>query len=680
MKQIVINQGTGIFEAIQHEIRNATKEILVVSAWFTDEILLSELTKKAALGLTVKVALSENKDNEKLDFTELIKNGGTVNRVKKKGYGMLHEKYCVIDQKIAFHGSYNWTNNAKKNNTESVIKTDHKYTVNQLITQFKMLNNEKETLLLKNDYTPNLIKKFLKPKIKEKREEEKEVVLVNQELKEPEAKPETKVEFSFNAVNDIDEMFESIISSEIKKTNRNEIKEMAYSQAQEVSGDSQIITKSMDSLYHLFISDKNENEINKEVLLSKIDNKVLELNQNTNTQKDDKIHSLEIEINTEEKNLNFQKTALEGKIEAKESKKKNVLEQIIPDFKAKITKEKDIISSLDIQFVKPSFKWHEFIPLMLFFAGLSFAMILFYSSSAYIMLYSYEDAMLLLKNGIPVNPKVFEENAISKSFQKSSVAGLYIIFFVFIPFTIAYVAHSSSPNTSNTQKWLKKGISYFVVILIDMFIAIKVTSTINEIKFLSTGVSSDHSVFLDINFWLVFFLGAIPFFFLAEIMTNLIHFFSERNQQTGKEKMLVQKEISNTKINSLNVDILNENKIVTDLEIETTTINNDISQLEQKLISLPKELDLKKRHINEYANNKIAELKNKADVYKNDIENDNVKISMTSLKDRVSAFIEGWNEWLHDEYSISKATKKSEEAIKESDLWIEQNTKKIELK
>ncbi|WCC41841.1 phospholipase D-like domain-containing protein [Tenacibaculum finnmarkense] len=149
MKQIVINQGTEIFEAIQHEIRNATKEILVVSAWFTDEMLLSELTKKAKLGLMVKVALSENKDNEKLDFTELIKNGGAVNRVKKKGYGMLHEKYCVIDQKIAFHGSYNWTNNAKKNNTESVIKTDHKYTVNQLISQFKMLNNEKETLQFK---------------------------------------------------------------------------------------------------------------------------------------------------------------------------------------------------------------------------------------------------------------------------------------------------------------------------------------------------------------------------------------------------------------------------------------------------------------------------------------------------------------------------------------------------
>ena len=42
----------------------------------------------------------------------------------------------ITNYYLAFHGSYNWSVNARTNNSESVIKTDHSNTVNDLIKDF----------------------------------------------------------------------------------------------------------------------------------------------------------------------------------------------------------------------------------------------------------------------------------------------------------------------------------------------------------------------------------------------------------------------------------------------------------------------------------------------------------------------------------------------------------------
>ena len=330
MTQNVINEGIEIFNSLQEELHKATGEIIVVSAWFTDQKLLDSLVQKAKEGLPVKVALSVNKDNERLDFTELSKSGGSVYWVEKKGYGMLHDKYCVIDGKIAFHGSYNWTNNAKNNNKESVIKTDHKETVEQLSEQFQELTSE---------IKPNFKKKKILDKILDfQKNKESDKI----EITEPKEAVKTHKTTQYDS---IDEIFESIISAEIKKTNREELKERAYTQAKEVSGDSQIITKSMDSLYHIFISDKSENESNKEHLISKIDKKSEELIQDIHTDRDEQMVSKEIYFNTEEKGLNLQRINLEGKKEIKQNELTQIENHKIPEIEKKIeiNKNKDKI-------------------------------------------------------------------------------------------------------------------------------------------------------------------------------------------------------------------------------------------------------------------------------------------------------------------------------------------------
>jgi hypothetical protein len=668
MKQSLL-KGKEIFNELLENLNMAKQEIVVVSAWFTDQELLDVLLVKLKQGIKVSLVIGDNKDNDKLDFEGFEKSGGYFKRIKGNGYGIMHQKYCVIDGIEAFHGSYNWTVNARKNNSESVIKTNHKNTIQELIKDFKNLTMVDQEEIVEKINGEGKLSRFFKKSV--------EVAEVENETIEEEEK---KVEEIFEEPFSVDEVFKSIISAEIKKTNRGEIKEIAYKQAKEVSGDSQVISKSMDSLYHLFVSDKKENDENKEVLFKKIEDKVSEFHQNISSEKDEKLHSIEIEVNSEEKMLEFKKTEVLGKKANNETKKKNVLETAIPNIEKEISNLKNKVTELDIEFVKPMFKYHEFIPQILFFVGLALAMVLFYSSSAYIMLYSYDDAMEAMRNGISVNPQVYEAKAFSKAISKGGSAFLYIMFFVFIPFTIAYVVHDI--DTSGTQKlWAqtKKILSYIVVVVIDGFIAVKVSSTISEIDFLTKGIEAKESVWFDINFWLVFFLGAIPFVFLAELMNKIINFFAERNAQSGREKMLLEKKIANDKINILSKEVIAKQEEVNNFELELNNFNSEISKFEQELIFLPKELNSKTRQVNEQANNRVANVRKKADVYKNDIENDNVEISLSSLKDRVSAFIEGWNEWLHDEYAINKAINKSEEAILESDLWLEENMKKIEL-
>lgn len=665
-------KGSEIYNNLYQELEAAKKSIFIVVAWFTDVSLLNLLVEKQKEGIEVSAFVGDNKDNNLIDYTVLTNVGGTVTKIKGKGFGMLHEKYCVIDQTYAFHGSYNWTVNAKNNNSESVIFTNHKGTVEQLVSDFYSMEENNNIVLEKKKSFLEKIKKTKNVKV---------VSDTQKELKDTQVllPKESAIE------KDIDEVFKSIISAEIKKTNRTEIKEMAYNQAQEVSGDSQNINKSMDSLYHLFISDKKENDDNKEVLLKKIEDKVSEFNQNIQSTKDANLHSVEIEINAEEKNLQLKKAETEMRKSSKETLKKNISDISIAGIQKTIETEKTKIDNLDVAFVKPIFKLHEFIPLVIIFSGLAFAMFLFYSSSAYIMLYAADDAIRDLSNGLNVNAQVYQADAISKSIGKGWSAVSYILFFVFIPFAVAYVAHDkkvlTDPDAEFSAKklWIafKNSTPYLVVIAIDTFIAIKVSKTIGQIEFLSKGIESTDSVFSDINFWLVFFLGAIPFFFLAELMNKLIVFFSERNEQAGRDKMRIEKKIANQKIGKLEKEIDLHKKEIGDLEVEIVQVENEKLVLEQKLIFIPKELDVKNRQINEQAANDIATVRKKADVYKNDIENDNIQISLTSLKDRVSAFIEGWNQWLHDEYAIDKAVRKSEEAILQSDTWLNENMKKI---
>jgi phosphatidylserine/phosphatidylglycerophosphate/cardiolipin synthase-like enzyme len=116
----VVNEAH--FQDIQNRIisaiENARVSIRLVMAWFTNDTLFNKLLEKHNQGIDVKIAIYDDGVNEKhgVDLSQLphtkIKRG-------KRG-GLMHDKFCVIDNQVVITGSYNWTNNAETRNDENI--------------------------------------------------------------------------------------------------------------------------------------------------------------------------------------------------------------------------------------------------------------------------------------------------------------------------------------------------------------------------------------------------------------------------------------------------------------------------------------------------------------------------------------------------------------------------------
>ena len=122
-------------QAYFSEIRNkiipflneATDKIQVAMAWFTSSELFGALLDALNRNVDVELVLLDNAINYMdyaPDFNELIKLGGKL-RIAGADIGFMHHKFCVIDDKIAITGSYNWTYYVETRNVENIIISDN---------------------------------------------------------------------------------------------------------------------------------------------------------------------------------------------------------------------------------------------------------------------------------------------------------------------------------------------------------------------------------------------------------------------------------------------------------------------------------------------------------------------------------------------------------------------------
>ncbi|MDV3953607.1 phosphatidylserine synthase [Elizabethkingia anophelis] len=116
----VVNEAH--FQDIQNRILKALDDakvsITVVMAWFTNETIFQKLIEKSKQGVDVKLAIFDDGINRKhgVDVSQLP-------HVKlKRGLrgGLMHNKFCVIDNQIVITGSYNWSDNAEFKNDENI--------------------------------------------------------------------------------------------------------------------------------------------------------------------------------------------------------------------------------------------------------------------------------------------------------------------------------------------------------------------------------------------------------------------------------------------------------------------------------------------------------------------------------------------------------------------------------
>lgn len=113
--------STPAFEDIKkiiiEELNKAINTIYVCVAWFTDDELRDVLLAKQQAGIDVRVITYHDGINNKhgVDFLSIPH----IERRAERG-GIMHRKYCIVDNHVTISGSYNWTDNANEHNDENI--------------------------------------------------------------------------------------------------------------------------------------------------------------------------------------------------------------------------------------------------------------------------------------------------------------------------------------------------------------------------------------------------------------------------------------------------------------------------------------------------------------------------------------------------------------------------------
>ena len=138
MNEIITNPPE-IKQRILQEIGKAELTIQIAMAYFTDIDIGKALVEANNKGCSVEVICSSNETNETIRLL-LLGGGVKVNMYNMPSYGgIMHHKFCIIDDKLALNGSYNYTFNAGRNNAENITVTDEIQIIQQLIKLGKLI-------------------------------------------------------------------------------------------------------------------------------------------------------------------------------------------------------------------------------------------------------------------------------------------------------------------------------------------------------------------------------------------------------------------------------------------------------------------------------------------------------------------------------------------------------------
>ncbi|WP_207462892.1 phospholipase D-like domain-containing protein [Azospirillum sp. SYSU D00513] len=125
------------FENIEREILrllgSANKSILICVAWLSRDRYAPTLRALAANGVSVTIVC--NDDTHNLETIRDMKDFAAVYPIKVPR-GFMHNKFCIIDDRILISGSYNWSYSAQYSYENITISIDEHRLTKQFLHEF----------------------------------------------------------------------------------------------------------------------------------------------------------------------------------------------------------------------------------------------------------------------------------------------------------------------------------------------------------------------------------------------------------------------------------------------------------------------------------------------------------------------------------------------------------------
>jgi hypothetical protein len=118
-----------IAHVILDELSGAKACIKIAVAWITDIEIINQIERACKDGIDVEIIISASNINTIVypSLMNLYNAGAQILVCGAEDYfdgGIMHHKFCIIDNKKVITGSYNWSNQAKKNYENIVLIED----------------------------------------------------------------------------------------------------------------------------------------------------------------------------------------------------------------------------------------------------------------------------------------------------------------------------------------------------------------------------------------------------------------------------------------------------------------------------------------------------------------------------------------------------------------------------
>jgi hypothetical protein len=479
----IITNGTEIKQRILSEIGNAKQNIFLAMAWFTDRDIAAAIIGAKTRGVFVDVILSSNSQNE------TVKSMFRAAEVSLHAFetgdsrGIMHHKFCLIDNRISINGSYNYSYNASNNNVENIQVSDDPSTYKQLFSEFERL---------KYNIDHNID--------------------VNVSQKTTEIPTPTPIQIQpMNIVETFSQRLHDLVYSSVL-VDTESYKKHGYEKSKESAGNLDVYMAEYGRIKEELRANATNDDLSgkKNVIISNIANAWEGVKVAIEKEKEN-------EIATAKSNFDLE-VAQKKELIVRAKQEKSIIEVGNPN-----TGEKGILevnkliekNKLEKRLLEQSLIVRKFwnvgtVLAMLALVVFCFMLSLFFASAIYKIVFEENTIRRLMETGItPEKPPLFDANAIVRIFQDQGVFfGFFAMFFFLAPILLSNLSLLGNKNKTGNRIAF-----WFGVLIFDIVVAFFVAFRSAELKSLLEGTNSQISlwdIITQSDFWLIFVFGTIP--------------------------------------------------------------------------------------------------------------------------------------------------------------------------
>ena len=136
--QVYFSPNGGCEHAVISEIRKANQTIDIAMYYLSSREIVQALIKAKENNVRIRIVLDQGQEIENSSKSGyLVKHGFDLRY--HLGFGLMHNKFAIIDGKSLITGSFNWTLTAEERNEENLLVITDEDTIEKYQQRFEYL-------------------------------------------------------------------------------------------------------------------------------------------------------------------------------------------------------------------------------------------------------------------------------------------------------------------------------------------------------------------------------------------------------------------------------------------------------------------------------------------------------------------------------------------------------------